>query len=301
MTAPAVAPSPDAQTAFAERRWHSRDGLSLYCRDYPGDSGPARLPVVCLHGLTRNSGDFEGVAPLIAASGRRVIVPDVRGRGESQWDASPGRYEPRTYARDVIEMLDALGIARAVFVGTSMGGVIMMMLAVRHRHRIAAAVLNDVGPEVSPEGLQRIQSYVGKPVELATWADAVAHVRRLNESSLPHLDESGWERMAERAYTMGSDGPVARYDPAIAVPLAAGKAKAPALIAWLLYRRLVKSRPALVIRGERSDILSAGTAARMVAGRAGCELVEVPGVGHAPTLEEPASRQALARFLQRVP
>lgn len=290
-----------SEPGFVERRWTSRDGLSLYCRDYAGVEGAPRLPVVCLHGLTRNSSDFEDLAPLLAATGRRVIAPDVRGRGESQWDGNPANYVPRTYARDVMELLDALGIGRAVFLGTSMGGVIMMMLALRHRGRIAAAVLNDVGPEVSPEGLLRIQSYVGRPVELAGWADAVSYVRKLNEGSLPHFDDGDWERMTARTYTRGPGAPTPRYDPAIAAPLQAGKAKAPAMLAWMLYRRLVKSRPALVIRGQTSDILSAATAKRMTAGRTNVTLVEVPGVGHAPTLTEPSSRDALLSFLDRVP
>lgn len=290
-----------SELAFVERRWSSKDGLSLYCRDYAGVSSAPRLPVICLHGLTRNSSDFEDLAPLIAATGRRVIVPDVRGRGESQWDSAPANYVPRTYARDVIELLDALGIGRAVFVGTSMGGVIMMMLALRHRSRIAASVLNDVGPEVSPEGLARIQSYVGRPVKLSTWAEAVSYVRELNEGALPHLDDADWERMTARTYSRGLGEPAPRYDPAIAAPLQAGKAKAPAILAWILFRRLVKSRPTLVIRGETSDILSADTARRMAAGRANVTLIEVPGVGHAPTLSEPASREALLSFLDRLP
>lgn len=288
-------------TPFAERRWQSSDGLSLFCRDYPGATGPARLPVVCLHGLTRNSSDFEDVAPFMAATGRRVIVPDVRGRGESQWDANPDRYVPRTYARDVLELLDALGIAKAVCVGTSMGGIIMMTLALRWRDRIAAAVLNDVGPEVSPEGIQRIQAYVGQQVSPANWDEAVAQVRRVYGESLPGLSDDEWERMTARAYTPGPGAPALRYDAAIARPLAAGKAKAPEFLAWALYRRLAKSRPVLVIRGEKSDILSASTAERMIAGRGNARLVEVPGVGHAPTLDEPVSRQALAEFLGRVP
>ena len=287
--------------SFAERRWQSSDGLSLYCRDYPGSGGPPRLPVVCLHGLTRNSSDFENVAPVMAATGRRVIVPDVRGRGESQWDSNPAHYDPRTYARDVIELLDALGIAKAVFVGTSMGGLIMMMLALRNRNRIAASVLNDVGPVVSPEGIARIQAYVGQRVEPQTWPEAVAYVRQLYGESLPDLDDAEWERMTERTYTRGPDKPALKYDPAIAVPLAAGKAKVPEFLAWALYRRLAKARPTLVIRGERSDILSAATAERMVAERPHAELVQVPGVGHAPSLDEAASRNALADFLDRVP
>lgn len=293
--------APDGETAFAERRWTSSDGLSLFARDYPGASDEVRLPVVCLHGLTRNSSDFEDVAPMIAAMGRRVIAPDVRGRGHSQWDNRSERYVPRTYARDVVELLDGLGIGRAVFVGTSMGGVIMMMLALRQRSRIAAAVLNDVGPEVSPEGLERIQSYVGRPIPLGTWKDAVAYVRQVNEVAFPNFTEQDWERMTERAFARGPQGPVLRYDPAIAEPLAAGKAKAPAVLAWFLYRRLANSRPVLVIRGETSDILGAETARRMVAGRPNATLVEVPGAGHAPTLAEPTSREALKSFLSAVP
>lgn len=285
---------------YSDRRWTSSDGLSLYCRDYPGASGSARLPVVCLHGLTRNSSDFEEVAPAIAAMERRVIVPDVRGRGESAWDSNNGNYVPQTYARDVVELLAALGISRAVFVGTSMGGIIMMMLAARQRDKIAAAVLNDVGPEVAPEGLARIQSYAGRPVELTNWDDAVAYVRDLNQSALPHFNDDDWERMAERTFERTDGTPTLKYDAGISAPLNSGKAKAPSFLAWMLFKRLVKGRPVLVVRGETSDILSRATAERMVAGRSNVELVEVPGVGHAPMLNEPTSQVALAAFLRKV-
>ena len=117
---------------FQVRRWTSRDGLSLYARDYPAVGNEVRLPVICLHGLTRNSRDFEEIAPIIAGWGRRVIVPDVRGRGESDRDRDPRHYQPKVYARDVGEMMAALGIDRAVFLGTSMGGIITMtMIAAR--------------------------------------------------------------------------------------------------------------------------------------------------------------------------
>src|SRR5213075_2745189 len=136
---------------FSERRWTSADGLSLYARDYAGGDGEARLPVICLHGLTRNSKDFEDVAPVIAASGRRVIVPDVRGRGRSGYARDPASYEPKTYARDVLDLMDGLGIARAVFIGTSMGGLITMTVAALRSKAVAAVVLNDVGPAVAPQ------------------------------------------------------------------------------------------------------------------------------------------------------
>ena len=274
--------------------------MSLYARDYPAATGQAKLPVVCLHGLTRNSSDFEDVAPVLASFGRRVIVPDVRGRGRSQWDENSDNYVPRIYARDVIEMLNELGIGRAVFIGTSMGGIIMMMLAIRHRNRIAAAILNDVGPEVSPEGLARIQSYAGTPVELRNWADAVSYVRNINGAALPHLRSKDWVRFAERSFERTGGLPKLRYDPGIAGPLKAGKAKAPKLVAWFLYRRLARACPTLIVRGETSDILSEITAQKMVAASPRARLVEVPGVGHAPMLDEPASKAALESFLQEV-
>src|SRR4029079_8285398 len=129
---------------FAEREWRSRDGRTLYARDYAAVGGERSLPVICLHGLTRNSKDFTDVAPRIAADGRRVVVPDVRGRGRSAYDPNPKRYQPLIYARDVLGLLDMLGISKAVFIGTSMGGIMILMIAGLRRRAIAAAVLNDV-------------------------------------------------------------------------------------------------------------------------------------------------------------
>ena len=116
----------DNPTSFQERRWTSRDGLSLYARDYPARTVESGLPVICLHGLTRNSKDFEYIAPVIAGWGRRVVAADVRGRGQSDRDSDPGNYQPKIYARDVVEMMAALDIERAIFLGTSMGGIITM-------------------------------------------------------------------------------------------------------------------------------------------------------------------------------
>ena len=179
--------------AYAERRWTSRDGLNLFARDYAGASGEARLPVICLHGLTRNSKDFEDVAPIIAGWGRRVIVPDVRGRGQSDRDPNPKNYRPPIYARDVLEMMAALDVPRAVFLGTSMGGIITMTLAALRPKAIAAAILNDVGPAIAPEGVARILSYAGKPVDVRSWDDAADYVRRTNVVAFP---DYGAERMA---------------------------------------------------------------------------------------------------------
>ncbi len=285
---------------YAERRWQSRDGLSLYARDYEG--GADRLPVVCLHGLTRNSADFEEVAPWLAGLGRRVIVADVRGRGKSAYDPNPMRYMPNVYARDVVAMMDALGIKRAVFLGTSMGGLIMMVLAMSASRRISAAILNDVGPEIAPEGLARISAYAGKPATVETWDQAEAYVRGTNGIAHPDFGEADWARLARRTFREDEAGkPVLDYDPRIAEPIRAGKTKAPRWLAWLLFRRLARRRPTLLIRGATSDILSADIARRMQARAPRMEIAEVPGVGHAPTLEEPEAKAAIERFLAGLP
>jgi pimeloyl-ACP methyl ester carboxylesterase len=282
------------------RRWTSGDGLSLFARDYAGAEGDARLPVICLHGLTRNSRDFEDVAPLIARSGRRVLVPDVRGRGYSDRDPCPDNYVPATYVRDVLQMMDALGIARAVFIGTSMGGIVTMMLAGVRNAAVAAAVLNDVGPEVAPEGIARIKSYVGAGARFADWDNAAAYMATINGPAFPDYDAGDWQRFARRAIREGADGFELDYDPAIAEALQGNRYKAPAFLAWSLYRRLARRRPVLVVRGALSDLLSPAILARMKRNAPSIRTVEVAGVGHAPMLVEPEARTALRQFLEDV-
>ena len=285
---------------FVERRWTSPDGLSLFARDYPGRDGDERLPVLCLHGFTRNSKDFEDVAPLIAASGRRVIVMDMRGRGQSDRDSKPKNYHPRVYARDVAGFLAALGIPRAVFLGTSMGGLITLAMALLKPRVIAAAILNDVGPAVDPRGIARIQSYAGKAPPVRSWQDAADYARAINGTALPGLAAGDWERMARRMFRDEPDGPVLDYDPAIATA-PGGKVKTSSLVAWLALRRLAKRAPTLLLRGERSDILSAEIAERMQRRAPALRIAVVPGVGHAPTLTEPEALAAIRALLDSVP
>jgi pimeloyl-ACP methyl ester carboxylesterase len=285
---------------FEERRWTSNDGLALYARDYPTAVEAARLPVVCLHGLTRNSKDFEELAPRIAASGRRVIVPDVRGRGLSDRDPNAANYHPRTYARDVLALMASLEVPRAVFIGTSMGGIITMTLAAIRSSAVAAAILNDVGPAIAPEGLARILAYTGKDPGVRSWDDAVEYVRGTSAAALPSFGPDDWRRFAERTFRDRGDGPQLDYDPAISGPLRPPSRLAK-LAAWLLFRRLARKRPTLLVRGALSDIVSRDIADRMKRHAPGLELAEVPGVGHAPMLDEPAAIAAIDSFLDRVP
>lgn len=284
----------------AERRWTSRDGLALYARDYAGSAGDACLPVICLHGLTRNSKDFEDIAPLIAGWGRRVIVPDVRGRGLSAPDPRPARYNPKTYARDVLDLMDRLGIPSAVFLGTSMGGLITMTVAAIRSKAVAAAILNDVGPAIAPEGVARILGYAGKGAPIDSWESAAAYLRTTTGIAFPEFNDEDWRRLARRTFRDRDGRPELDYDPAIAAPLRK-PGKMVELLAWLLFRRLARRRPTLLIRGGLSDIISADIAARMHKAAPAMQEVVIPQVGHAPMLDEPAAVDAIAQFLRTVP
>jgi len=288
-------------TGFSEREWISRDGLKLYARDYPGASGGCRLPVICLHGLTRNSRDFEEVAPRIASGGRRVLVPDVRGRGRSDFDPNPQNYQHKVYARDVLELMDSLGIARAVFLGTSMGGLITLALAAICSRAVAAAVLNDVGPEVGRAGIERILSYAGQPATIENWDDAADYVRRTNVAAFPGHLQADWAAFARRTFREESGRPLLDYDPAIAVPHANRPVKTRSLLATLLFRRLARRRPTLLVRGELSDLTTAEIARRMKRSAPSLQSAIVPGVGHAPMLTEPEAIAAIDEFLRTVP
>jgi len=287
---------------YSERRWTSSDGLSLFARDYPGADGPARLPVVAIHGLTRNSADFDAIAPLIARGGRRVLALDVRGRGRSDRASDPMTYQPPVYARDVLNLLEAAGIDRAVFLGTSMGGLITMAVAAMKTRVVAAAILNDIGPQVSPDGLARIAAYSGQPVDTPTWAAAAAYVKSINAIALPHYSDADWDAFARRVFRDGTEGsPVLDYDPDIAVPIRAAGAKALVPNLWPFFRRLARKRPTLLIRGGTSDLLSSDIAARMQKAAPDMRYAEISGVGHAPMLDEPEAKAAIFEFLRDVP
>ena len=287
---------------YTEISFTSDDGLQLYARDYAAASGPARLPVICIHGLTRNSADFDELAPMIAALSRRVLALDVRGRGRSQRDPDPDNYNPNVYAGDVVKLMSDLGIARAVFIGTSMGGLITMALAARHIDLIAAAVINDIGPVLSEKGLARIAGYAGKTASLASWNEAACYVRDINLCAFPDNSDAEWDKWARRAFEQDGEGRLApRYDPNIAIALQTGKLRSTSLAGRMAFRRLARERPVLLVRGELSDLLEPRQSDWMRRAAPGMQYVEVPQVGHAPMLTEPAALEAIARFLATVP
>lgn len=291
--------SPPASTALGEDAWRARsftssDGLRIFYRDYPGPAG--RPPLICLHGLTRNSRDFEDFAAAHAGD-FRVVAMDFRGRGQSERDPRPERYNPLTYAQDVVALLDELGIDKAIFVGTSLGGLVTMVVAAADARRIAGAILNDVGPVLEDAGLERIRTYVGRPRRFRDWAEAGDYVAGIN-NHLPAVNRAvDWQRMARRVCREDGGQVVLDYDMRIADAFNQ-PGGAPEFDMWPLYRMLARV-PLLIVRGEATDLLSPQTAQRMVEEASDARLVTVAGVGHAPDLTEPEAAAAIDEFLKR--
>ena len=269
-----------------------RDGLRLHYRDYPGDS--AKPPILCLPGLTRNSRDFAEFAERYSPR-FRVLAMDFRGRGMSDYDPVPARYVPPTYAYDVIELLDQLEIPEAIFVGTSLGGLVTMAVAVFAPQRIAAAILNDVGPDLNTAGLDRIKSYVGSGARFQSW-DEVGEAVAANNGGFENYTHDDWVRMAKRNCREDNGEIVFDYDMAIAEPFESA-GPAPEIDAWPFFAALAQ-KPLLVVRGARSDLLSAEALEKMQAAAPAMKSAVVAGVGHAPDLGEPEAVTAIEAFLE---
>jgi pimeloyl-ACP methyl ester carboxylesterase len=258
--------------------------------------------VICIHGLTRNASDFDELAPRIAALGRRVLALDVRGRGESQRDPNPDNYAPGVYAGDVARLASDLGIARAVFIGTSMGGLITLTVAAKRLDLVAAAVLNDIGPVISEKGLARIAGYAGKAGAVDSWDAAAGCIRDINACAFPDNDAAEWAKWARRAFAPDTAGRLApRYDPNIAIALQTGKLRPTSLSLRMAFRKLTQERPVLLVRGALSDLLEERQAAWMRRAAPSMTCVDVPNVGHAPMLTEPVALDAILKFLATVP
>jgi pimeloyl-ACP methyl ester carboxylesterase len=250
--------------------------------------------VLCLHGLTRNSRDFEDLAPHLQKH-YRVIVPDMRGRGSSPHDPNPENYQPAVYVKDILALLDAVNEPRVMVIGTSMGGMLAMMLGVGYRNRVAGLVLNDMGPEVDPKGLERIKGYAGRLPAPKDWDEAVVQTKSMFGDAWPGLDAERWATLTRRAYSEDAAGTLKiEADPKIGEVLRA----APAATAdfWPFWNAL-RGIPMLSIRGETSDILSAATSARMKAENPDLHQIEVSNRGHAPLLDEPECIAAIDAFL----
>ena len=278
--------------------YRSPDGLNLFAKRY----GPADAPltVLCMHGLTRNHKDFE---PMIAALPERFqfVSVDVRGRGQSDRDPVAEHYSPATYVGDMAALLDHLKLDRVALIGTSMGGLMSMIMMKAMPQRVRGVVLNDVGPVFEKSGLDRIASYTSNTEPRAGWDEAAKAVGEVQADTFPDYGPEQWMIFARRTFRELDDGRVALdYDPAITRTVGQVRPGLLTRIAmWRLFAKM-KKVPLLVVRGGTSDILSEKTAAEMVKRHPDAQLVTVPRVGHAPMLDEPEALQAIAAFLTKL-
>jgi pimeloyl-ACP methyl ester carboxylesterase len=280
---------------FQARTYTSFDGLALHVRDYAGPA-TARLTVLCLPGLTRNARDFEPLAEHLSQH-YRVLCADLRGRGRSVYASDPMTYVPATYVRDVAALLDAMDAPAVALIGTSLGGIIGMIMAAAMPQRLRGVVLNDVGPELDAVGMARIGRMVGKPAVFENWAQAGAAVKAAEQGIYPDYQDADWVRLARCRFIEGADGKIRPdYDLAIAKPFAVDFAP---VDLWPFFARLA-SIPTLAIRGGLSDLLSPAVFARMKEMAPRLEQVGVPNRGHIPMLDEPLARDAIDRFLVRL-
>jgi pimeloyl-ACP methyl ester carboxylesterase len=287
--------------AVAEYRdvtYRSSEGLSLFVRDFGNPLEPW-LPVVCLPGLSRSHRDFHDLARYLSTHRhrpRRVLCFDYRGRGKSEWDRHFENYNPLTEMNDVLDGMVALGVSRAVVVGTSRGGIIGMLMGVARPSVLAGLVLNDIGPTLEPVGLARIKTYIGRTPLPDDWADAVRILKRLHGGHFTALSDEQWMALARMTYRDEDGRPVPDYDPALSRTLESIEFDDPLPDLWNEFRAL-RSIPILSIRGANSDLLSAATVAAMAAEHPLFESVTVPGEGHTPILTTSSLLNRISAFI----
>ncbi len=277
------------------RFFESQDGLKLYYRDFGADK--AGTPIICLPGLTRNSRDFEDLANYLSDR-RRVITCDFRGRGYSEYDEHWENYHPLSYVQDTWTLLDHLGIEKIIVVGTSLGGLCAMVMATTQGDRVAGVVMNDIGPEINPVGLERVKEYTGRIPPVTSWDEAAGQSKEIYGEWLPGLSDEDWKKMARRAYRENEKG-VPRLDMDPNIGEAVRKVGAQKGDPWTLFDSL-RDKPVTLLWGAMSDILTQDIIDKMTARKPNLNVVAVPNRGHVPLLDEPECLAALDAFLEEV-
>ncbi|SFA88543.1 Pimeloyl-ACP methyl ester carboxylesterase [Poseidonocella pacifica] len=270
-------------------RFVTSDGISLHYEDE--GSG---LPVLALPGLTRSGRDFDFVAPHLRDI--RLLRLDARGRGQSD-HADPATYSIPVEARDVLELLDHLGIERAAILGTSRGGLVAHVLAATAPDRLMGVALNDIGPKIEEEGLQAIRAYIGRAPVWTSYEDA-ASARAAALPGFVDVPAERWRAEVEHLFEEREGGLALRYDPRLKEPILAAF-DAPPVDLWPLFD-MFGPIPVACIRGANSNILSTETLAEMRRRRPDMIVAEVEGRGHVPFLDEPTSLAALRAWIDRL-
>lgn len=278
------------------RRFTSSDGLSLHYAEWAPE-GPRHAPdILCLPGLTRHSADFDWVATRLADNGYRVVSPDLRGRGQSEYARDFSTYAPQVYLDDLRALTIAARLERFVVIGTSFGGLLAMALATMLPSQVAGLVVNDIGPDIAQDGAKRILDYIAVDRPQPDWNAASVALREFLPDVLAN-DADGWEQLVRNTYRTGDDGKL-HYDWDVKLAANLKPGGDPEIDLWALWRA-ASALPALVVRGAKSDVLSAETFAQMKATKPDLMQVEIPDTGHAPTLDEPVCRMALAALLAK--
>ena len=279
---------------YLERRYKTGDGKSLYYRDY-GDPLALATPVLCLPGLSRNSRDFHDLAMRLKIK-RRVVCPDYRGRGRSEYDSDPANYNPKKLLDDVRHLLVATNLQKFVAIGTSMGGLLSMALGALTPSSLKGVVLNDIGPDIGGDGLQKILTYLGRDNPQPDWPAAT----RALKAMLPGLSfrtAEEWRTATEGTFQKREDGLLhIDWDPLIIEPM---KIPIDGTELWTLFRA-IRSKPTLLVHGANSDILNQATVSKMTEHHPRLTAITVAGAGHAPSLIEDEASSALDIFLNQI-
>ncbi|GAA6136941.1 alpha/beta hydrolase [Arenicella sp. 4NH20-0111] len=282
-------------TDYVDIWYQGHDGLPLYARDYSLECGEGCPVILCMHGLTRNSADFDDISAVLAKD-YRLIAVDQRGRGRSTYDHNSDNYAPSIYVQDMFVLLQKLDVTSVILMGTSMGGIMSMMMSSMKPTMFSALIINDIGPEIDPRGIERINSYVGKTSVVQNWDQATVQAKVINGDAFPNATQEDWTAFAKRIYREAENGePVLAYDPAIAKPFTDNQSTEPADL-WPVFDAM-GDVPLLLIRGELSDIISTNCVAKMRERRPAMAYAQIPNVGHAPLLSEPCSISAIEQFL----
>ena len=274
--------------------FNSDDGLTLYARDYQNKK--AKNTIICIPGLTRNSADFSLLSEELSKT-YRVIAVDLRGRGLSQYDSNALNYHPLTYANDMITLFNSLKLNSVILIGTSLGGLVSIILTSMKKDMVDGVVLNDIGPEANITGLNRIKDYISQRHEIDTWSQAIKKTQETLQYEYPEFTEQEWSVLTRNLYRSNSEGkPVLNYDSNITVPIEESNNNAIPPDLWDVFNTLVEI-PLLVIRGGVSDILSIECVDKMKELHPGMFFTEVKGCGHAPLLTEPEAMDSIMTLL----